>query len=105
MFCSSFTDQVIDHFMSPRNVGDMPDANADVKERLQTGKINALGLVQGQLAEMVMAGDVAEKASNVEIAEISGVCPQHISMIGIFGDTAAVTEALNAIEKWEKKQS
>lgn len=28
MFCESFNDKVIEHFMSPRNVGSMPDANA-----------------------------------------------------------------------------
>ena len=27
MFCSSFSDKVIEHFMSPRNVGSMPDAD------------------------------------------------------------------------------
>lgn len=29
MFCESFTDKVMDHFMSPRNVGNMPDADAE----------------------------------------------------------------------------
>ena len=29
MFCESFTDQVIDHFLCPRNVGRMPDADAE----------------------------------------------------------------------------
>jgi len=27
MFCNSFSDKVIEHFMSPRNVGTMPDAD------------------------------------------------------------------------------
>lgn len=27
MFCSTFTDTVIEHFMCPRNVGSMPDAD------------------------------------------------------------------------------
>lgn len=71
-----------------------------VKENLQKGMVNSLGLIQGQLSEMIVAGDIAEKASNVDIAEITGMCPQHISMIGIFGDTASVSEAVNAVEKW-----
>ena len=29
MFCESFNDKVIEHFMSPRNVGSMPDASAE----------------------------------------------------------------------------
>ena len=29
MFCESFTDKVIEHFMCPRNVGSMPDADAE----------------------------------------------------------------------------
>lgn len=29
MFCESFTDKVIDHFMCPRNVGSMPGADAE----------------------------------------------------------------------------
>ena len=52
-----------------------------------------------------MAADVAEKASNVEISEINGNCPQHITMIGIFGDIAAVNEAINAIKTWEKEDA
>lgn len=27
MFCEAFSDKVIEHFMSPRNVGSMPDAD------------------------------------------------------------------------------
>lgn len=29
MYCSSFTDKVIEHFMSPRNVGSMVDADGE----------------------------------------------------------------------------
>ena len=28
MYCASFSDKTIEHFMQPRNVGDMPDADA-----------------------------------------------------------------------------
>lgn len=40
-----------------------------------------------------------EKASNVNITEITGMCPQPISVIGVFGDTASVSEALKAVDK------
>ena len=76
-----------------------------IKEMLQNGKVMAIGLVQGSVADVIMAADVAEKASNVEISEINGNCPQHITMIGIFGDIAAVNEAINAIKTWEKEDA
>ncbi len=28
MFCAAFSDKVIEHFMSPQNLGDMPDADS-----------------------------------------------------------------------------
>lgn len=71
-----------------------------VREKLENGDFNAVGLLQGQLTDIIVAGDIAEKASNVEISEITGICPQHITMIGVFGDTSAVSEALKAVEDW-----
>lgn len=62
--------------------------------------MNALGLVQGQLADIYTAGDIAEKAANVWIAEVTGMCPQHMSMICVFGDVAEVAEALKAVNGW-----
>jgi nitrogen fixation NifU-like protein len=29
MYCELFTDKVMDHFKNPRNVGSMPDADAE----------------------------------------------------------------------------
>ncbi len=29
MYCDSFTDKVIEHFMCPRNAGSMPDADGE----------------------------------------------------------------------------
>ena len=74
-----------------------------VKRKLNNGMITAIGLIQGPLAEIIVAGDVAEKTSNVDIAEVAGNCPQHITIIGVFGDTSSVSEALRAIEAWEKQ--
>lgn len=76
-----------------------------IKEMLQDEKVRAIGLVQGSVADVIMAADVAEKTSNVEISEINGNCPQHITMIGIFGDITAVNEAINAIKTWEKEDT
>ena len=74
-----------------------------VREKLMDGKITAVGFIQGPFANVVVAGDIAEKTSNVVIADIIGNCPQHITMIGVFGDTSSVAEALKSVETWEKK--
>ena len=60
---------------------------------------DAVGLVQGKLSEMFVASDIAEKAADVMVEEIMGVCPQHFTLIAIYGDTASVTVALTAISK------
>lgn len=67
--------------------------------------IEAVGLVQGQLADMIAAGDIAEKTSGVIVEEIQGICPQHFTMIALFGDTSAVAVALITIsERIDGKQ-
>nr|WP_206155047.1 BMC domain-containing protein [Clostridium muellerianum] len=59
---------------------------------------DAIGLVQGKLIDMIYAADVAEKAVGVTVEDIRGTCPQHMVLIGIFGDTASVESALNEIK-------
>lgn len=59
----------------------------------------AVGLVQGALAEMIAAADIAEKEATVQVEEIRGVCPQHMTMIAIYGDIAAVDCAIKAIKE------
>ena len=63
-------------------------------------KPGAVGLVQGALADMITAADVAEKAAQVEVEEIRGVCPQHVTLIGIFGEIADVDAALKAVAQF-----
>ena len=60
---------------------------------------DTVGLVQGKLSEMMVAADIAEKTANVRVEEIRGICPQHFTMIAVFGDTASVSEALNSISQ------
>jgi ethanolamine utilization microcompartment shell protein EutS len=72
--------------------------NTKIKTILKERNINSIGLIQGQLADIIVASDIAEKASNVFISEITGVCPQHMMLIGIFGDTAAVETAVRAVK-------
>lgn len=73
-----------------------------VKSILESGSVDTVGLIQGQLAEIIAAGNVAEKAADVEIAEIMGSCPQHITVIGVFGETSAVLEAIKAVRNWSE---
>lgn len=63
----------------------------------------AIGLVQGTLIEMIYAVDIAEKASGVTVEDIRGTCPQHMILLGIFGDTSSVEAALKAIQSKMKE--
>jgi ethanolamine utilization microcompartment shell protein EutL len=59
---------------------------------------SAVALVQGRVVDMVYAADVAEKAASVQVYDLKGLCPQHLTMIGIFGDVAAVKASVEAIQ-------
>ncbi len=61
----------------------------------------AVGLIQGKLVDMIAAADVAEKAADVRVFDLRGLCPKHITMIGIFGDIADVKASIEAIEQSE----
>ncbi len=65
--------------------------------------IDAIGLVQGRLIEMVCAADVAEKAVGVTVEDIRGSCPQNMVMLAILGDTSSVEAALEEICRKEKE--
>lgn len=60
---------------------------------------DAIGLIQGQVASILAAADIAEKAAAVQVAEIRGVCPTHMTVIAVYGDTSAVEAALKAVEE------
>lgn len=69
------------------------------REKVISVSPGAVGLVQGPLADMIAAADVAEKAADVWVEEIRGICPQHFTMIAIFGEIADVGAALEAVKK------
>lgn len=60
--------------------------------------IEAVGLVQGRMIEMICAADVAEKAVGVTVADVKGSCPQNLILLAIFGDTASVEAAIQEIK-------
>ncbi|MDK2935325.1 MAG: BMC domain-containing protein [Eubacteriaceae bacterium] len=77
-----------------RKVGDRK-----VAERILEDEYTAVGLCQGTVIEVIVASDIAEKTSEVTVVEIHGLCPQHITTLGVFGDITAVEAALAAIER------
>jgi hypothetical protein len=60
---------------------------------------DAVGLVQGAMIDMVVAADIAEKAYGVTVTDIRGSCPQNMILLAICGDTAAVEDAMDRIER------
>lgn len=74
---------------------------ASAKKALEIIDFSAVGLVQGRLVDMMAAADIAEKTADVRVFDLKGTCPQHLTMIGIFGDIAAVKACLDAIGESE----
>lgn len=68
------------------------------KSKTDLNNIDAIGLVQGKMIDMIYASDIAEKAVGVTVEDIRGNCPQHMILIGIFGDTASVESAVKEIK-------
>lgn len=61
--------------------------------------VDAIGLIQGKMIEMVYATDIAEKESGVSVTDIRGNCPQNMIMIAILGDTSSVETAVARIKE------
>ena len=75
-----------------------------VREAIDQGRVEALGICQGTVQEVVVASDVAEKAAEVIAGELNGTCPNHITCLVFVGSTSAVKNAMDAIRhRMEKK--
>lgn len=70
-----------------------------IHTKTEMSHVDAVGLVQGKFIDMVCAADIAEKAVGVTVEDIRGTCPQHMVMLAIFGDTASVEAAIDAIRQ------
>lgn len=79
----------------------MTRMGASGKKTLEIVSFSAVGLVQGRLVDMIAAADIAEKAADVHVFDLKGSCPQHLTMIGIFGEISAVKTSLEAIQAQE----
>lgn len=73
--------------------------HTDLFEQLQNKPIEAIGICQGTVLEVMVAGDIAEKAADVYACELNGSCPQHITCLAVVGDISAVDAAISSIEK------
>lgn len=80
-----------------RRAGGSPD------QEKTAGRIEAIGLVQGRMIEMISAADIAEKAAGVTAEDIRGNCPQSMMLLALFGDTASVETAIDEIRRDEKE--
>lgn len=54
---------------------------ADLSELF--GQNFSLALLHGDVCDMICASDLAQKAASVNVFEIPGSCPQHMTCLGI----------------------
>jgi len=72
---------------------------SDFRKQLDLIRIDAIGMVMLPIPDLYFYADQATKCANVAVTEIFGSCPQHITTLAIFGEIAAVNEAMRAIEE------
>ena len=70
----------------------------DMRSRMRDRSFDAIALIQTSVPDLFFYADLAQKASSVFTVELFGSCPQHISTLAVFGETSAVTAAVQAIE-------
>lgn len=70
-----------------------------LQELIDTGAVEAIGICQGTVLEILVASDIAEKAAGVTAGEINGTCPNHMTCMVVIGETSAVKEAVESIRR------
>lgn len=71
---------------------------SEARSRLDMVRIDAVGLIMLPVPDLYFYADRASKSAHVAVSEIFGSCPQHITTLAIFGEVAAVNEAMRTIE-------
>ncbi|MEN0615216.1 BMC domain-containing protein [Klebsiella indica] len=71
---------------------------SESRSRLERVRIDAVGLIMLPIPDLYFYADQASKSAHVAVSEIFGSCPQHITTLAIFGEVAAVNEAMRVIE-------
>ena len=124
MYCESFTDKVIDHFMAPRNCGTMPDADGEgsfgdaacgdyltiqikVKDnRIEDIKFLVFGctaaVASSSMTTVLAKGKTLEEAlliTDKDIADALDGLPEHKMHCSVLGASALK----NAIENFTSK--
>lgn len=72
--------------------------SSDMRTRLREQSFDAIGLVQASVVDIYYYADLVQKAAGVYAVELFGSCPQHITMLAFFGETSAVSTAMQAID-------
>lgn len=70
----------------------------ELRDIIESGEVEAIGICQGTVLEIIVASDIAEKTSDVIAGEINGSCPQHMTCLAVLGKTSAVQAAVDAIK-------
>ena len=68
-----------------------------VRGALKNDGIESIGVCQGSVLEIIVAGDIAEKTADVTACELNGSCPQHMTCLVVLGKTSAVAAAMDAV--------
>lgn len=71
---------------------------SESRNRLESIRIDAIGLIMLPVPDLYFYADLASKSAHVAVSEIFGSCPQHITTLALFGEIAAVNEAMRIIE-------
>ena len=82
----------------------MRKMNKESQEDLKERRYDAVGLFQTSVAGILYYADRVAKTSNVLPVEIQGSCPNHITTLAFFGETAAVETAMKMIIAEEKEK-
>lgn len=72
---------------------------AACRKQIEEMRVDAVGLVQANIVNVLYFSDIAQKAAAVYPVELNGSCPQHIVGLAVFGEVAAVETAMQAIER------
>lgn len=70
----------------------------EFRSRLDLIRIDAIGLIMLPVPDLYFYADMASKSAHVVVSEVFGSCPQHVTTLAIFGEVAAVNEAMRTIE-------
>ncbi|MCP1439546.1 ethanolamine utilization microcompartment shell protein EutS [Erwinia persicina] len=72
---------------------------SEFRTRLDLLRVDAVALLMLPVPDLYFCADLASKGADVMVSEIFGSCPQHITSLAIFGEVAAVAEAMRLIEQ------